>query len=293
MTSRRLPDAIATRLRPPAEPQGGQGRRYRNVAKLMTRLQPRSPTLVPRKGSDGHRDVWDIEDGVTIAGALGAVAAKGPGPAFAVTVLCLRWWPEYVFGPEFVRVGQVRQVDVPLVRGYGRQAKVVTREEGNKRVPVTVKRSHLELVRVQSHRPALLPLLQFANRAFERKLVWEVMPEPIARRLVKALDSGELVATLMDEYANPNRCTRCHGHGQVVQTSLGEDGKRQPVGIVDCPVCIGQGQMPWGIGRRAKSLGMRADDFNKYVHQSYSTVLGLFRSLENRAARAVVAVLGD
>lgn len=281
--SRRLPDAIARRVNPPAEQS--TERRHRNVAKLMTRLQPKAPSLVPRKGSEGHREVWDIEDGVTIAGGLGAVAARGPGLAFAVTVLCLRWWPEYVIGPETVRVRSQKELVLP-----GR----VLKDEDKTSIrfrPVTIKVDD-RVTRQRSFRPQLLPLLGFANRGFARKLAWDTMPDPIRTRVGNALDKGELVASLLDEYVNPNHCIRCHGYGQVLRTK-DEDGKPVPVAIVDCPVCIGQGHMPWGVGRRAKAIGMRAEDYGKHVAPAYSTVLGLFRHLEGRAARALVAVLGD
>lgn len=288
--TRRLPDAIAKRLSSPTEQPGE--RRHRNVAKLLTRLQPKAPSFVPRKGSEGHREVWDIEDGVTIAGALGAVAAKGPGPAFAVTVLCLRWWPEYVFGPEVVQVHGRKLAAVPLKVGYGRTERVVKSEVDGKLAPVLIKRGVEEATRRQSFRPALLPLLGFANRGFARKLPWDTMPPAIQKRVLAAHERGELVASLLDEYVNPNFCTRCHGYGQILRTK-DEDGVPVPAEIVDCPVCIGQGHMPWGIGRRAKAIGMRADDYNKHVQQAYVAVLGLFRHLEGRAARAFVKALGD
>jgi hypothetical protein len=281
--TRRLPDAIAQRMKQPAEQPGE--RRHRNVAKLLTRLQPKAPSFVPRKGSEGHREVWDIEDGVTIAGALGAVAAKGPGPAFAVTVLCLRWWPEYVFGPEVARAGVKETIMLPGRAEVSADGKV----KGFRQTQVQVDRGY---TRRQSFRPALLPLLGFANHGFARKLPWDTMPDPIEKRVHGAHERGELVACLLDEYVNPNHCIRCHGYGQVLRTK-NEDGQPAPVAIVDCPVCIGQGHMPWGLGRRAKAIKMRAEDYGKHVAPAYSAVLGLFRHLEGRAARALIAVLGD
>ena len=60
-------DARIILRRPLSEEEADRAPRPRNVAKLLTRLQPRSPSLVPRKGSGGYREPWEIEDGVTIA----------------------------------------------------------------------------------------------------------------------------------------------------------------------------------------------------------------------------------
>lgn len=248
--------------------------RHRNVGKLLTRLQPRSLQMMPRKGSSGFREAWEIEDGVTIAGALGAVAARGPGPAFAVTVLCLRWWPEFVFGPETVKIEGVQQVKVRA--GIG----------------VDVMRSELLAKRQRTFRPALLPLLNFANRGFTKKARWSAMTEAEAKTVRRAIEEGRMVATLVDEYVHPNFCPTCHGYGQVFQLK-DEQGRVRANPRLDCPDCIGSGHQPWGINRRAHSIGMRAETFHKHAAAPYAAVLGLFRGLESRAARALVRVLGD
>lgn len=315
--------------RPLTDEEAERHYRPRNVAKLLTRLQPRSPSIVPRKGSSGYREPWEIEDGITIAGALGAVAAQGPGPAFAVTVLCLRWWPEYVFGPELVRVqskpieqplqakpkdcqrppGRARRKDpkhwrigsrvgsttlltaVPLVVGYGRNQRVVRQDVDGKRETVTIQRGHEQVHRHPSFRPALRPLLDFANLALRRKVKWDTIPKRLAPTIHRLIDSGAVVAVLMDEYVNPNHCPHCRGYGQDVVIKEVE-GRVKAV-VVDCPACIGSGHQPWGVARRAKAVGLRAANFKKYLAPSYGAVLGIFRSLEGRAARSLVRVLGD
>lgn len=295
--------------------------RRRNVGKLLTRLQPKSLPLMPRKGSSGYREPWDIEDGVTIAGALGAVAARGPGPAFAVTVLCLRWWPDYVLGPEVVHVHSQptesatpaprgkgpRKVgskvgarsllqDVPLKLGYGRSERLVREKveagEKGKGKPVMVKRAVESVSRHLTFRPALQPLLHFANRGFEKHIRWETVPESAAQALRAALAEGRMVATLLDEYVNPNFCPTCHGYGQVL-AQRDADGRHAANPIAECPDCIGSGHQPWGVARRAKSIGIRLETFHKHGAGAYAAVLGLFRGLEGRAARALVRALGD
>lgn len=323
--SRRLPDALARRLNPPAAAAEQPTARHRNVAKLMARLQTRSPNLVPRKGSGGHREVWDIEDGLTVAQGLGNVASKSPGMSLAVTVLCLRWWPEYVLGPEVVRsiaappdgktpqqvLGygmrpdsggnrctlyghrelpeSVQVVSVALKTGYGKRERP---QLGSDKKPVMVQRTVEHTARRQTYRPAMLPLARTVNLALQRKLVWSAMPEKVAKRVLSALEGGLLTQSLLHEYVFPNHCVRCHGYGEILRTR-NEDGTPCPAAIVPCPVCIGQGVMARGVSRRARDLEMRTSNYHAHVQPAYDAVLGLLRHLEGRAARALVRVLGD
>lgn len=327
-------DAKIILRRPLSEEEADRAPRPRNVAKLLTRLQPRAPSLVPRKGSGGYRESWDVEDGVTIAGALGSVAAKGPGPRFAVTVLCLRWWPEFVFGPQVVRVASQpdelppcaqtqaaikahrKRVDkrepedkkapkpwrvssklgtrsllepVPLVVGYGRTERVVKVKVDGKQEVVTVQRGVEKATRHRTFRPAMVPLVHFANRAFKHRIVWPAIPERLAPKIHGLIDSGLLVASLMDEYINPNECPACRGYGQDLV--LKEVDGKVKAAVVDCPHCIGRGHVAWGLHRRAKAVGLRAANYKKYLSPSYNAVLGTFRDLESRAARALVREL--
>lgn len=228
-------------------------RRHRNVAKLLARLGPRAPNLVPRKGGR-HVERWEIEDGSAIAAALGMIAARGPGLAMAVMVLCLRWWPDSMLGPETIRRRDARLS--------------------------------------QAVRPAMMAVHSCVDEWLRRKIPVGTMPPKIQRQVRDLMEQGLPAALVLDEYVTPNHCPRCHGYGEILR-QVDEKGRPVAPAIVACPRCIGQGLIARSVTRRAKALKIRTTTFHRYMQPAHESALGMLRHMEYRAASALVRTLGD
>lgn len=285
-------------------------RQRKNVAKLMARLNCKVAQFTI--GSGGEPGAGDTPQ--MIAGALGSVAAKGPGYSLAIAVLCVKWWPAAISKGEVSRAA-IRDPKCvhchsdydgnPCASGHGVKSLVVVRTPHRPRQDWQSPRmvSGVKLVNryeYSSARSTIGTAMQesvhdMLKRWLQRKAPkWAVRvpPDLIDRINAKPGFWTSFQAAALSEFCNPQRCIGCGGAGQKLQM-IKDKASKVTSKVIVCPVCEGNGTVPKSNNKRAKAIGIRADDFARYVKPLYDQLLNLLRHLEYLAARAVSRSLRD
>jgi hypothetical protein len=250
----------------------------------MARLNPKS---IPMQG--GSRGIPDItpED---VAGAIGMACAQGPGPSLAVLVVALRWWPGLIEG-TVMTVGH--RTIVHDVRVKDRRGK-------------TIRRTITEKIPIEA--PAESPSFQLVANIVAKKLhgrfakhfrpestprergdIKPRLPDRLYAKLTDPATAAAWARVVIAEFRHPRHCTTCTPWGRAGQipVPVEEHGKVIDVRWGTCPDCAGAGAMSWGSARRAKSLGIRRQDFSDYMADTHEVALALLRELEWRGIRFI------
>lgn len=290
-----------------------QPRRRRNVAKMLSRLNPKSMPLV-FNGSSGTATA--IETAIDIAAALGAAGQGRPSRRLAVLALCLRWWPALFEGPNKVIGHRTVTHTVKRLELVRDEDGVLTGERGHFQPhPVQKKAYRPALRHVVSHQhqvqiPVEMPTETEAFRMMasliatrmrvrilrDRELQARGYAVPLPDDLVDRVLHPEFLEpwsrAVIHEYRHPNVCQVCLGYGETVKIGTGE-GNKVKVTTETCPTCIGQGVLAWSVKRRARAMCIGEHPWRNYLNDHHNGALSLLRELEYRGAILVLRHLGD
>lgn len=265
-------------------------RRRRNVAKLLAKLNTKIMPIEPTFGGGPP-----AETAIDVAAALGLAGQMGAPQRLAVMVLCLRWWPGVFDGPP--RTIGYRTVKRSYEAGRDREDPAKPgRHFYVERMPVEAPgETPAYLTAVSLVRSSLLRAIERdrarAAKGGPARMFARPLPDVLYRRMTGAPrflpDWGRLV---IEEYRKPNQCQSCHGYGERLR--LVGEGKDVRSKVEPCPVCLGQGVLPWAVRRRAKGLRISEHPWRQYLNPYHEGGLALLRELEWRGARMLVRKLG-
>jgi hypothetical protein len=256
--------------------------RSRNVAKLVARLNPKNARLDMGFGGGPSEDSPDM-----VAGAIGWAGVQHPGLQLAIAVFCLKWWPSVGEGPQRRREtgGFVVERGMRRERGGGLSQfayqEVSFRAVAAQVLPQTTVRQAID---------------RTLETWLSRKLRSGAFPMPPG--LLERINHRPgfwrtFYDTVMDEFLNPARCTHCLGHGQVLKVKKAQGGHAASSKRVDCPTCEGRGLVDRSSNRRARAVGINAQDFHRYLKPPYLWMLNALRHLEYAAARKINRALDE
>ena len=294
-----------------------QPRRRRNVAKMLSRLNPKS---MPLEFTGSSSTAGAVETAIDIAAALGAAGSWGSqeragARRLAVLALCLRWWPSLFEGPMQV-VGHravtrtVKRLELcrdesgnltgerdhfmphPVREGSYRPAKrevVTTTETTN--IPVEMP-SESDSFRLMASLIATRMRLRIQrDRQLQSRGYAVPLPDNLVDRVLNPAFLDPWSRAVIHEYRHPNVCPMCLGYGESVKIGA-STGNKVKVTTETCSNCIGQGVLAWSVKRRARALCIGEHPWRDYLNDHHNGALSLLRELEYRGAILVIKHLG-
>jgi hypothetical protein len=235
-----------------------------DVRRLMGRLYP--PGMKYTAGFAGRPTIAP-ED---ITGALGFVRDR-----FAREVFCALWWPEgaSLTGKQFDLELRDRQMREWIAR---QRALVVAR--------LAVDVAHDEVTGAHAGMRGVRRALTSARAELEeaRNKAWPPWHKLVAeqRSPEKRSRYAAIRQAVMLEIASPRSCKVCAGRGHVRADAL----------VVKCEACAGTGQRGHSERRRAESIGMTHQAFERWACV-YEWTYRLCKDADEKAAAALKANL--